>query len=317
MPKSSVCIVSPARQADNNGNWRTADRWKQHLLPTADVAVLQEWDGQPNDVLIALHARRSAPSIERFRRLMPGRPILLVLTGTDVYRDIETDPEAQRSLASADRIVCLQPLALQKLAGPIRGKATSVIQGAEPVPGSRERESARFVAVGHLRAEKDPLTLMRAVRRLPSGVEVLHIGAALDESFAVAARQTMLVCPGYRWTGAMEHHLVREQLARATALVHMSRLEGGANVVIEAIVSGTPVLASRIDGNVGLLGEDYGGYFPVGDDQALAALISRCVAQPDFTAALATQVSRFAPAFTAAAEGQRLRDLVAELLVKA
>lgn len=316
MPGPSVCIVSPARQADNNGNWRTADRWKAHLQSIADVQVLQEWDGQPADMLIALHARRSASSIERFRRLVPGKPIVLVLTGTDVYRDIEVASEAQRSLALADRIVCLQPLALQRLPAPFQHKAFAVVQGAEPLRLAHPRERAFFAAVGHLRAEKDPLTLMRAVRRLPAGVEVLHIGAALEESFAIEARATMRDCPGYRWTGAMDHQLVRQQVASATALVHMSRLEGGANVVIEAIVSGTPVLASRIDGNVGLLGEDYGGYFAVGDDEALAALMLRCVAQPHFVAVLAAQCAKLAPEYTAAAEGERLRRLVADCLAQ-
>jgi len=314
MPKPSVCIVSPARQADNNGNWRTADRWKAHLQPVADVEVLQQWDGQPADLLIALHARRSAPSIERFHQRMPGRPTVLVLTGTDIYRDVETAADAQRSLALASRIVGLQPLALQRLAPPLRSKALAVVQGAEPLKLARVGGPGRFVAVGHLRAEKDPLTLMRAARRLPQGVQVLHIGAALDESFAAAARDTMRDCPVYRWAGAMDHPLVRELVAGATALVHMSRLEGGANVVIESIVSGTPVLASRIDGNVGLLGEGYGGYFPVGDDEALAALMSRCAASPAFTASLAAQCAVLAPEYTAAAEGERLRRLVASCL---
>ncbi|WP_310260357.1 selenoneine biosynthesis selenosugar synthase SenB [Roseateles saccharophilus] len=311
-----MCIVSPARQADNNGNWRTADRWKAHLQPVADVEVRQAWDGQPVDMLIALHARRSAPSIERFHQIMPGRPIVLVLTGTDVYRDIDADPEAQRSLVLADRIICLQPLALRRLDAPLQAKAISVVQGAEPLRNTRADGPARFVAVGHLRAEKDPLTLMRAVRRLPRGVEVLHIGAALDESFAAAAQATMRDCPDYRWTGAMDHQLVREKVASATALVHMSRLEGGANVVIEAIVSATPVLASHIDGNVGLLGEGYGGYFPVGDDEALAALMLRCVPQPDLVASLAAQCALLAPEYTAAAEGERLRALVTGCLVQ-
>ena len=77
-------------------------------------------------------------------------------------------------------------------------------------------------------------------------------------------------CPRYRWLGALSQAAARRAIARARALVHMSRMEGGANVVIEAVRSGVPVLASRIDGNVGLLGADYDGYFPVGDAAALA-----------------------------------------------
>lgn len=314
MPKPSVCIVSPARQADNNGNWRTADRWKTHLQPMTDVEVVQQWDGQPADVLIALHARRSAPSIEGFSQAWPDRPIVLVLTGTDIYRDIDVDATARRSLHLADRLVGLQPMVLQRLDPALRAKLRVVVQGAEPLARPRASAAACFVAVGHLRAEKDPLTLIRAVRRLPAGMQVLHIGAALDEAFADQARALMVERPGYRWCGAMDHMQVREQIATATALVHMSRLEGGANVVIEAVVSGTPVLASRIDGNVGLLGEAYGGYFPVGDDEVLAALMNRCVVEPTFTASLAEECAVLAPQYTAAAERERVQRMLAECL---
>lgn len=314
MPRPSVCIVSPARQADNNGNWHTAERWQAHLTPIADVQVAKQWDGQPADILIALHARRSATSIERFHRLMPGQPIVLVLTGTDVYRDIDTDEDARRSLALADRIVGLQPLALTRLEPAVQAKATALVQGADTVLHPGPRDAARFVAVGHLRAEKDPLTLMRAVRRLPADVRVLHVGAALEQSFAVAAEALMRDCPNYTWVGAKDHPWVREHVAKATALVHMSRLEGGANVIIEAVVSGTPVLASHIDGNVGLLGEDYGGYFAVGDDEALAALMSRCVGEPEYAASLADCCRLLAPQLTSEAEAQRVRSLVGACL---
>ena len=48
-------------------------------------------------------------------------------------------------------------------------------------------------------------------------------------------------------------------------------MEGGAHVILEAVQSGTAVLASRIDGNVGMLGPAHEGYFEVGDDAGLAA----------------------------------------------
>ena len=136
---------------------------------------------------------------------------------------------------------------------------------------------ADLVAVGHLRDEKDPATLYRAARLLAGDAVVptiAHVGGPLDARLADEARATMAACPSYRWLGALSHAAARRTIARARALVHCSRIEGGANVVIEAVRSGVPVLASRIDGNVGLLGADYDGYFPVGDAAALAALIA-------------------------------------------
>jgi glycosyltransferase involved in cell wall biosynthesis len=60
--------------------------------------------------------------------------------------------------------------------------------------------------------------------------------------------------PNYRWLGALPHESTRRRIQAAHVLVHSSRMEGGAHVVIEAVTSGTPVLASRIPGNLGLLG---------------------------------------------------------------
>ena len=81
--------------------------------------------------------------------------------------------------------------------------------------------------------------------------------------------------PRYRWLGSVPHGRALKWLASSHAMVISSRLEGGANVVCEALRIGVPVLASRIPGNVGLLGERYAGYFPVGDERALARLIGK------------------------------------------
>ena len=128
---------------------------------------------------------------------------------------------------------------------------------------------------------------------------IAHVGGALDARLADEARATMAACPAYRWLGALSHAAARRAIARARALVHCSRMEGGANVVIEAVRSGVPVLASRIDGNVGLLGADYDGYFPVGDADALAALIRRFCADAAFAAALRAPVRRARAAVSA------------------
>lgn len=307
--------MSPARASDNNGNWHTAERWKAHLDPVAAVRVVQHWDGESAELLIALHARKSAAEIARFHEADPERPVALVLTGTDLYRDLAVDATAHRSLALAQRLVCLQPLAMDALDAPCRAKACVIVQGAEPTPNLwRPGSRAPFVAVGHLRAEKDPQTLFRAVRRLPAGIEVMHIGASLDEALASEAALLGQERPSYRWLGAQPHADTRRRMAEATALVHMSRLEGGANVVIEAITSGTPVLASRIDGNVGLLGDDYPGYFPVGDAAALAQLMQRCMAIDAFRAELASHCATLAPRYTPAAECAAVRRLLEALI---
>ena len=317
MRKPRVCIVSPAAAAANNGNWHTAARWQRFLAPVADVHTALAWLGEPVDALIALHARRSADSIARFAQVHPGAPLAVVLTGTDLYRDIDGDASALHSLECASHVVVLQEEGLTRLAAAVRAKARVIVQSATAVHvASRAAGPISLAAVGHLREEKDPLTLMSAARLLPDDapIRIHHIGDSLDATLADAARRTMATCPHYRWLGGLPRTQVRRWIARSHALVHMSRIEGGANVVIEAVRSGVPVLASRIDGNVGLLGRDYGGYVEVGDAPALAQAMQRLAREPAYAAALTAQCALREPRFTPAAERRELRRLLADML---
>lgn len=319
---SRVVIVSPALREANNGNWHTAQRWARFLSGQHETALLGAWPGDgaaSAGILIALHARRSAPSIQAWARHNPGKPLVLVLTGTDLYRDIAHDPQAQRSLALAHSLVVLQGLGVQSLPPEHQAKARVIFQST----GSRmtlpkTARHLRVVMVGHLREEKDPLTLMAAARRLPpeAGVFIDHIGAALDPALGQAAQATQAQCPHYRWLGSVPHAQTLQRIQRAHLLVHCSRMEGGAHVLMEAICSGTPVLASRIDGNVGLLGEDYAGYFEPGDAQALAHLLQACRSPqngPSLMAHLRHQCALRAPLFEPQAERAALHRWVQDL----
>ncbi|HEX6363279.1 MAG TPA: TIGR04348 family glycosyltransferase, partial [Albitalea sp.] len=207
MIRPRAFIVTPALASANNGNWHTASRWQQFLSERAETHVALAWNGEPADALIALHARRSADSIARFAAARPDRPLALVLTGTDLDRDLAAgDAGALRSLECATHVVVLQDEALQRLAPAVRAKARAIVQSAarRVAPRRAGGGAACFAAVGHLREEKDPATLMAAVRRLPAdaAVRVLHVGAALDAALGEAARRTMADCPCYRWVGA-------------------------------------------------------------------------------------------------------------------
>ena len=320
-PLPRVRIVSPALAEANNGNWQTAARWQRFLAPIARVEIAavdaEEPDDARIDVLIALHARRSAAPIARWRERRADAPLVLVLTGTDLYRDLDVDAGARHSLECASGIVVLQEQGLARLDAASRAKAVVIVQSAPALRLARRSGDADLVAVGHLRDEKDPATLYRAARLLAGDAvvpSIAHVGGALDARLADEARATMAACPAYRWLGALSHAAARRTIARARALVHCSRMEGGANVVIEAVRSGVPVLASRIDGNVGLLGPGYDGYFTVGDAEALAALIRRFCADAAFAATLRAQCTVREPMFRPAAERNAVRSLVAGLL---
>jgi putative glycosyltransferase (TIGR04348 family) len=313
-----VSIVSPALAAENNGNWHTAARWQGFLAPYAEVEVVGVGaEDERADLLIALHARRSAASIARWRARRPQAPLVLVLTGTDLYRDLDVDASARHSLECASRIVVLQSAALARLDPASRARAQVIVQSAPALRARRSRTDADLVAVGHLRDEKDPATLLRAVRLLAADrapPTIAHVGAPLDPRLGEEAQATMAACPAYRWLGALDHAATRRVIARARALVHPSRMEGGANVVVEAVCSGVPVLASRIDGNVGLLGSDYDGTFAVGDAAELAALVRRFLVDDAFAAHLRAQCALREPLFRPAVERRAVRRLVTGLL---
>lgn len=319
MPRPSVCIVTPALAGANNGNWQTASRWARMLRGHYRVVLLDRWQGEPADILVALHARRSAASIERWSAERPGAPVVVVLTGTDLYRDILVDPAAQRSLELADRLVVLHERAIDDLPLRHRAKAIACFQSTPSrVPLVKTSEHLRAVMVGHLREEKDPRTYFEAARQLAGRRDILldHIGDGLDPSLGREARELQRAAPQYRWLGALAHAPTRGHIQRAHVLVHPSRMEGGAHVVMEAIRSGTPVLASRISGNVGMLGADYAGYFEPGDAEGLATLLRRCRDDPAILTALREQCAARAHLFEPALERATLRALLSNLLEK-
>jgi putative glycosyltransferase (TIGR04348 family) len=320
MARPHILIVSPASARENNGNWQTASRWMRFLAPHARVGIAPAWqagDAAP-DLLIALHARRSAASLAAFAQACPGRPSLLVLTGTDLYRDIHDDAGAQASLATATALVLLQPAGLAELPPAARAKARVIYQSAPRLRAARPRVgSADIAMIGHLRDEKDPLSFMRAAALVTHpGTRLLHVGGALDPALGEAARRTAHENPRYRWLGALPHMPTRRVLRRCRAMAICSRMEGGANVIIEAVTSGVPVLASDIPGNRGMLGEDYAGYFAPGDAAALARLIDRVGLDQGFRNKLLRQCAARRRLFAPERERAALRQLVDNLLLR-
>jgi putative glycosyltransferase (TIGR04348 family) len=271
-----IALVTPAGPGTRNGNRHTALRWAAFLRRAGhQVDVSVQWTPDSRvDAMLALHARRSYPSIKTFSS---DKLLVVALTGTDVYRDIHDSPEARESLELADRLIVLQPRAAEELPKRLRRKVHVVVQSSAtrlrhaPVKGK-----FRVCVIGHLRAEKDPMRTLAALAHLPDeSLEVVHLGAALDPAFERQAREAR--DPRYRWLGSVPHGRALKWLASSHAMVISSRMEGGANVVCEALRIGVPVLASRIPGNIGLLGGGYKGYFPPGDEKALARLIRRAM----------------------------------------
>src|SRR5205814_5542258 len=187
-----------------------------------------------------------------------------------------------------------------------------VYQSADPHLAHRPpRTPFRVAVVAHLRGEKDPLRTVAALARLPGlNLQVLQIGASLDPGLEKEAQAWMAREPRYRWLGGMAHGRTLGWMAKSHLLVVSSVMEGGANVIAEAARLGTPVLASRVSGNIGMLGADYPGFYPLFDDVALAELIKRAAHDRDFYRRLKSALRQRRRLFAPAAERKALAGVV-------
>lgn len=322
MIKPHLVIISPALAKANNGNWQTAARWARLLREHYRITIVAESHPLTSDsrpaAVIALHARRSAPALSVLYAAWPAMPTVLVLTGTDLYRDLANDPTAQRCVQTATRLVVLQPAALTQLEPEARRKASVIYQSApalKPIHWQARKRHFDVVMIGHLRSEKRPQTLIQAAALVTTPtIRFTHIGGALDAELGRQAKACDLAQANYRWLGALPHGATRQLLKRQQLMVITSEMEGGANVICEALTSGVAVAASDINGNRGMLGDDYQGYFPLGDSHALARLIERAATEPAFYAGLRRQCDRRAPLFAPEREKFLLLQLVDNLL---
>ena len=331
-----IALVTPAPPDSRYGNRITAVRWARILRRLGNrVSISQTYDGKPYDLLVTLHARKSHSSVINFRRRNPSAPIIVALTGTDIYRDIRTNHRAQESLDMANGIVVLQPKATEELRPSWQKKTCVIYQSVEDkrAPTSARSSSAKrrqtkaevgtngnfdVCVIGHMRAVKDPFRTAMAARSLPdsSKLRILQIGGAMTGAMANRARKEMKFNERYQWFGEQPQARVKQILRKCSLCVISSRMEGGANVLSEAIVASVPILASRIEGNVGVLGADYPGYFDVGDTRQLTRLLTRAETSPAFLAELKARSTKLALLTDPAREVEAWSELIRELFLR-
>jgi putative glycosyltransferase (TIGR04348 family) len=318
MSEPFIEIVTPAAPGSLHGNRQTANRWSDWLTSLGYACqITQTWSGDPVDCLIALHANRSHASICKFKAHYPDTPIILMLTGTDIYRDFPIYPEVLQSMQMADAIVVLQAQALQLIPQSLQEKTRVIYQSVKSIARQREPHPSFIISlIGHLRPEKDPFLLSQAIKTLPpeSKIYVQHFGKAMQAEMSTQALWLNQHQARYHWYGEMPHQATMQALASSDVMVITSLMEGGAHVVSEAIAMGVPVIASHIPGNVGLLGENYSGYFPVGDAQALTELLLKAESNPQFYQQLEYEIAKQSDLVQPETEKQSIADLLREVM---
>lgn len=306
-----IRFALPRLTAGRNGMTATRDRWADLLRETHHTVAPLDDDTpvRPGDTAVVLNGYKSRETI-RHLRATHGDAIKLVvcMTGTDLYRDLPDHPQWYDNLDLADALVLLHPGAEQALPERLCAKATVIVQSAtiELTPDSVAQDPDHFdlCVLGHLRAVKDPMRAAEASRLLPasSRLRLTHAGKALTPEYEALAKREMAENPRYRWLGEQDRAGTERILLQSRGMALTSLLEGGANVIGEAIVAGRPVLSSSTACAVGLLGEDYPGLFDIGDTAALATLMHRLETDEAFRADLSARCDERRPMFDPATE---------------
>ena len=313
-----IRLITPAPPRSRAGNRTTAARWATILRQLGHrVQVSVDYKGESADLMIALHAWRSAAPIAQFAETHPDCPLIVALTGTDAYRFIHSHPEfTLRSITLADRLVGLHDLIAETVPHEHRAKVRVIYQSAKPISARAPvKRSFRVCVAGHLREEKDPLRPAYAVRAVPraSRLQIVHYGKAVTPEWADEAQKEMVTNRRYQWFGEVPQAVVRRAYARAHLLALPSRMEGGANVISEAVVAGLPVVASRIPGSIGLLGPDYPGFYTTENTDELRDLLIRAESDKRFYRDLEDACRARRALFTVERERDNWAKLLSEL----
>lgn len=320
-----ILIFTPVPRGSTKGNRITAIRWSQLLRALGHkVTITDKYDStQSNhqaDCLISLHAYRSARAIAEFRKRFPDRPIFLCLTGTDVHRDLQGERGAKnktlalRSLELADQIILLEPECRKRLPAKAKRKTCVIFQSAKTLKRKPTplKNSFEVSVLGHLRYEKDPMLTAIAARDLPesSRIQIKHLGGAYTAAFISKANSESRTNPRYRWLKERPHGEAMRLLSRSRLTVLTSRTEGAPSLFSESVMNQVPILATRIDASIGLLGRDYPGLFDVGEVERLTELLHKSESDEKFYLRLMKATRKLRPRFGQATEQAAWKKLL-------
>lgn len=246
------------------------------------------------------------------------------MSGTDLHglffqdpTELPEDPRRETAIESlrlADRIILLEPEGQKKIPAEFQHKCTVIFQSAEKVLPAAGQPGGPFdvSVIGHLREVKDPLLAAQASRLLPghSHTRIIHVGQILETVYQPLVEKEMKENHRYQWLGKLSHTQSMQQLVTSKLFVLSSVHEGAPGVISEAVVNNIPILATRIDATTGLLGQDYPGFFEVGDASELAELILAAEEDKEFMGRLTSSIARREHLFSRETERQAWQELL-------
>lgn len=279
-----ITIITPARRRSPSGNRVTALRWAGLLRQLGHrVRIATEWRDHPCDVLLTVHAVKSAEAVLAASKDRPDLRIATLLAGTDIYPEFSPDARAREALERADALVALQPRALDLLPANLLEKSRTIVQSATSAP-TPKRDVFTACVIAHLRPVKQPHVAVEALSLRGDDLDLRLVvaGSRLDDDYGTRIAELVAREPACEWVGPLSRRDTKQLIASSHVCIVPSSSEGGANVVSEAIAAGTPCVCTAIPGNLGLLGEHWPAVFPVGDARALAELLRRCAKETSF-----------------------------------
>lgn len=225
-------------------------------------------------------------------RVLHHKPVLVTVQGSDVFQVPKSPLGAwfTRSVLNGSDQVTALSRALKDAAiraGTKAEKITIVPNGVNiydfAPPHAEDRaalsgESPIILFTGSLIPRKGVRYLLEALARLPAHLRhyrAVIIGEGPEEAALAALVATLNLGEQVEFLGFQPPAVVREWMRRARVFVLPSLEEGQGVVLLEALASGTPVVASDVDGIRDVVVPEVGYRVPPADPAALAAALER------------------------------------------
>jgi teichuronic acid biosynthesis glycosyltransferase TuaC len=174
---------------------------------------------------------------------------------------------------------------------PIERPAARALVSAMPNLGIWS-EGPLLVTPGALIPRKGQRLVIEALARLPEARLALA-GAGEDEADLKALASRLGVADRIHFLGIVDHDSLPHLLCAADVLVLPSSSEGLANVWIEGLACGTPIVIPDIGGASEVVTDPTAGRLVDRNPEAIASAVAEILADPPSQADVAANVSRF------------------------